>query len=294
MAQKKLSNVEIYRILADPDLIAELDVDQIQILLYSTIELLAGTLPIVHINSNQPVMVVGDLHGSFESVGKVYNAFQLSGAESCIFLGDYVDRGDMSVEVLNFLLVLRQRYGSNIVLLRGNHEDPEMNQTYGFDTELELKGLTDLKPDYERLFNILPVGCVVNSTVFCIHGGIPKGITKVEEMFNKIPAVQSPSVFQAIWNDPIEDPEVTSFGDNPRGDGIYYFGEQAFRTFMQANGYTKMIRAHEWQLDGYRWFFGGDLLNIFSAENYNGLSNPGCVAIIKGSAVDTQVLPQDH
>lgn len=291
MTGKKLSNAEIYRILADPNLISELEPEQIQVLLTSAAESLAGIPFMVSINSTQPVMVVGDLHGNFESLEKVYNAFQLQGAGACIFLGDYVDRGDMSVEVLNFLLVLRQRYGPNVVLLRGNHEDWEMNKTYGFATELEVKGLSELRPQYEHLFDLLPKVCVVNSTVLCIHGGVPEGITKLDEIAALDPMVQSSTFLQMIWNDPTEEPGAPPFSDNFRGDGIYYFGEQAFRTFMQANGFSKMIRAHEWQPEGFRWFFGGDLLSIFSAENYTGLMNPASVAIVRGSMVEPQPLP---
>jgi diadenosine tetraphosphatase ApaH/serine/threonine PP2A family protein phosphatase len=287
---KKLSNVEVYRILADPDLIAELDAEQIEGLLSAATESLVGTPPIVAITSTQPVVVVGDLHGNFDGLVKVYNAFQLQGTESCVFLGDYVDRGDMSVEVLNFVLVLRQRYGPNVVLLRGNHEDWEVNKVYGFATELEVKGLAGLQPMYERLYDALPRACVVNSPVLCIHGGVPKDITKLDEIATLDPLLRSSTFLQMTWNDPIEEPDAPTFSDNPRGDGIYYFGEQVFRAFMQANGFSKMIRAHEWQPEGFRWFFGEDLLSIFSAENYTGLMNPACVAIIRESTVEPQML----
>ncbi len=290
MPGKKLSNSEMYRILADPNLISELDTEQIEGLLASAADSLVGTPFIVNINSNQPVMVVGDLHGNFDSLEKVYNAFQLQGAEACVFLGDYVDRGDMSVEVLNFLLLLRQRYGRNVVLLRGNHEDWEINEMYGFTTELEVKGLLELAPMYERLYDLFPKVCVVNSTVVCLHGGVPKGITKLEEIHALAPVQQSSLFLQMVWNDPIEQSDVPTFGDNPRGDGVYFFGEQAYRSFMQANGFSKMIRAHEWQPEGFRWFFGGDLLSIFSSENYNGLMNPVCLAIIQGSVIKTQII----
>jgi len=288
MTGKKLSNVEVSRILANPDLVTELEPDRIKILVDSTVESLVGTPIIVNVNSSQPIFVVGDLHGNFDSLHKIFNTFQSQGAESCVFLGDYVDRGDMSVEVLNFLLVVRQRYGPNIVLLRGNHEDPEVNKVYGFATELEVKGFTGLQPSYERLFQVLPIACVVNSTVLCVHGGIPRGITKIGELAMIGPSLQSPAIIQALWNDPIESPEVPTFMDNPRGPGIFYFGEQAFRNFMRANGFSKMIRAHEWQPEGFRWFFEGDLLSIFSAENYNGRMNPIGVAIIRGSIIEPQ------
>ena len=53
-----------------------------------------------------------------------------------IFLGDYVDRGMYSVEVLIFLYALKLNYPKSIVMLRGNHECRKMTSYYTFRDEV--------------------------------------------------------------------------------------------------------------------------------------------------------------
>jgi serine/threonine-protein phosphatase PP1 catalytic subunit len=52
-----------------------------------------------------------------------------------LFLGNYVDRGELSVEVIVLLFALKLRFPQSIFLLRGNHESPEMTEPFGFADE---------------------------------------------------------------------------------------------------------------------------------------------------------------
>ena len=53
-----------------------------------------------------------------------------------LFLGDYVDRGIYSIEVLIFLLTLKLNNPSDIVLLRGNHESRAMTEHFTFRNDV--------------------------------------------------------------------------------------------------------------------------------------------------------------
>ena len=76
----------------------------------------------------QSVLVVGDLHGSsdllFEldrHLGETYRGWPV------IFLGDYIDRGEKSRDVLVMLMQASPDASSSIICLMGNHEQMLLN-----------------------------------------------------------------------------------------------------------------------------------------------------------------------
>jgi hypothetical protein len=54
--------------------------------------------------------------------------------DACI-LGNYVDKGQYSLEVICLLMALKLKYPKQIMLLRGNHEDKHVNRYLGFGDE---------------------------------------------------------------------------------------------------------------------------------------------------------------
>ena len=52
-----------------------------------------------------------------------------------LFLGDYVDRGIYSIEVIAYLFALNLVYPKSVTLLRGNHETRAMAEHFSFRQE---------------------------------------------------------------------------------------------------------------------------------------------------------------
>ena len=53
-----------------------------------------------------------------------------------LFLGDYVDRGNFSFEVVIFLYCLKINFPQEITMLRGNHESIAMTEHFTFREEV--------------------------------------------------------------------------------------------------------------------------------------------------------------
>jgi len=70
------------------------------------------------------IFAIGDIHGTYNKLVQLFEEIEkeytITDDDTVIFLGDYIDRGDNSYEVIEFLLSLPYK---NIVFLKGNHED---------------------------------------------------------------------------------------------------------------------------------------------------------------------------
>ena len=65
--------------------------------------------------------VIADIHGEYTKLVKCIESINLTREDTLIFLGDYVDRGSQSYEVIEYLIGLANKY--QCIFLRGNHDD---------------------------------------------------------------------------------------------------------------------------------------------------------------------------
>ena len=86
-----------------------------------------------HVTFEAPVKIFGDIHGQYSDLLHMFKEMadkNKKNQDDCIidknlkylFLGDYVNRGRQSCEVICLLFALKVRYPSQFIILRGNHE----------------------------------------------------------------------------------------------------------------------------------------------------------------------------
>lgn len=68
--------------------------------------------------------MIGDIHGDAEALFRLVATFpELEATDTIVFVGDYLDRGPRSKEVVDFVRELPSQVKARVVALRGNHED---------------------------------------------------------------------------------------------------------------------------------------------------------------------------
>ena len=58
-----------------------------------------------------------------------------------------------------------------------------------------------------------------------------------------------------------------------RGPTIKEFGPDIVDGFLKTNNLKRIVRGHTALEKGYKWWFGGKLLSLFSCPNYVGFGN---------------------
>jgi calcineurin-like phosphoesterase family protein len=69
------------------------------------------------------MFVVGDIHGCAPELEALLHALPLEAGDTLAFVGDYIDRGHHSKDVVEMMIAVRARTDIGTVFLRGNHEE---------------------------------------------------------------------------------------------------------------------------------------------------------------------------
>jgi len=235
---------------------------------------------VLHVTA--PLTVFGDIHGQFSDMIRFFEMSGLPPDNSFLFLGDYVDRGNNSVEVVALLFALKIMYPNKIWILRGNHECPEVNAMYGLLGECEERFGNDAKQVFTKINEALislPLCAVINKKIFCVHGGISPSLNVLDDInkINRFCSIPDKGLMcDLLWSDPSSSLKE-EWGASSRGVSCTY-SEQCVANFLHRNKLQLICRAHQLVPDGYRFFSNHKLITVFSAPNYCGnCGNDGVV-----------------
>lgn len=224
----------------------------------------------IHLDLNGNIYIVGDIHGNLYDLFRIFYASGPPPQSRFLFLGDYVDRGEFSLEVITLLVSLMISYPESIYLLRGNHEFASVNKTYGFYEQMMTKENGEaLWCRFQEIFAWLPLTAVVNNTSFCVHGGISPTFPRIRMVVRfqrPINDYSDPTLTDLLWSDPTTFFE--EYGLSKRGTGNAY-GTAAVNEFLTANGMERIIRAHQCVFEGIEEFNGGKVITVFSTSYYS-------------------------
>lgn len=239
------------------------------------------------------VAMFGDLHGQYNSFVRSLNMLVDKGYMDSdykiirdnfyiFFLGDFVDRGDCGIEVLDLLMDLKIKNPDKILFSRGNHEDVAMNYEYGFGVQFKTKfgGDSNQLKKLNDFYNCMPVALYLQSgqsTCMCCHGGFelgynPKQFLKSDATIAQIPDFKrktevrcladnvqeelysigashkiadisaSPGECGYMWSDFADNDEYESSYTRRRG---FKFGQGATYDLMSKHGVDIVVRAHQ-------------------------------------------------
>ena len=107
-----------------------------------------------------------------------------------LFLGDFVDMGNLSFGRICLLMALKVKYPEQIRLIRGNHEDILINSGFGFQEECKER-LNDESENEDSLFALmkdffeyLPFTSLILKQILCVYEGIDANVKKISDIEN--------------------------------------------------------------------------------------------------------------
>lgn len=242
-----------------------------------------------------PIKIVGDIHGQFNDLLRI---FKLSGNPSetnFLFLGDYIDRGQQSLETIMLLLCFKIKYKDNFFMLRGNHESANVTKMYGFYDECKRRKSTKIWKCFIDVFNCLPLAATIQDKIFCIHGGISPDLNSMKQISNVVRPTDIPDeglITDLLWSDP--DSNIPTWAPSDRGVS-YTFSKKNVLDFCAKFKFDLIIRGHMVVEDGYEFFAKKKFVTVFSAPNYCGqFGNWGAVLSISTGLICSFELLKPH
>ncbi|CAL8095438.1 unnamed protein product [Calicophoron daubneyi] len=280
---KRLTNNEVVR--GRPARITESEIVEIA----EKVEPVLARDPVcINLNLDESLCIIGDLYGNFANLVRIFNKLGHPSKSRYLFLGNYINRQNRSVELIILLFAYKLKYPENIFMLRGNHECQYVSYYYGFLQECRSIYRQRVWRAIMRAFNWLPAAAIIEDVIFCVHSGLIKDIpyktVRNKEKLRAYISLQidrpvaiaaNSTLAQLTWSEPVVD--TKGWRDNPAGIGWLY-GEDEIHEFCRMYNFQQIIRSNESAENGYEFIADGKLLTIFAIPDLSGSSrNSGAI-----------------
>jgi hypothetical protein len=236
----------------------------------------------INLNKSDKIILIGDIHGSFHTFFRILcrlhrydilnlEDFTLKDGYKLIFLGDILDRGSYSLDVIYLifkLITMNNKTQFNVIYNRGNHEtydifdrdgsNMEFKKKFGYNFESnQLNKIFTYEEDYDmfinkylRLLNILPSAIILsidNKNIWCCHGGFPRKYLyeKLEFTSDNVILFKNNEITMDIkWSD-FGSIDGDLFGDSSRGSQLVKYTHKGTLQFLKENNINFIIRGHQ-------------------------------------------------
>lgn len=152
-----------------------------------------------------PLKIVGDIHGQYYDLLRIFEYGKEPPLANYLFLGDYVDRGRQSIETICLLFAYKIKFPENFFLLRGNHESTTINRIYGFYDECKRRYNVQIWKQFSVCFDVLPIAALIDDKIFCMHGGLSPEMTQISQVAHIQRPLEVPDqgmLCDLLWSDP--------------------------------------------------------------------------------------------
>ncbi|KAI1768111.1 Serine/threonine-protein phosphatase PP1 [Hypoxylon sp. FL1150] len=248
----------------------QLSLEEIRFLCTRTIDILISQPVLLELEA--PIKIVGDLHGQYYDLLRTFEYGGFPPEANYLFLGNYVDFGNQSIETLCLLLAYKVKYPENFFILRGNHESASMSRLYGLFDECRIRYDLEVWKIFMNMVNHLPLAAIIDEKIFCAHGGLSPDMNSMEQIRRLRRPTDIPDcglVCDLLWSNP--DKSKRGWSENNNAEGLSFtFGEDVVNRFLQKFDFDLIVRGNTVNEDGYEFFANRKLVTIFGAPNWRG------------------------
>lgn len=124
---------------------------------------------------NSKIIAVSDCHGEIHKLKNLFEKLSFTKNDTIVFLGDYIDRGEDSKGVIDFVLSLKDK--CNLVTLKGNHE------MFAMDSLKFTEGRLGLTQMFNSWMMNGGIECLRSYSTQCVEEGNLAGA--IEKMFDQ-------------------------------------------------------------------------------------------------------------